>query len=231
MQTLGLIGGFSWISTAEYYKLINQGFNEKLGGLEFPQCIIYSFNYADIKKYNNTDNWEMTFQLVLKACNNLKNCGITGILLCANTMHRIADRIEEETGLPVIHIATATATEIEKKGLKKVGLLGTKFTMELNFFTSKLIEKEIEVIIPNEDDREFLHQTIYDELGKGIFSEQTKRRYLRIISDLINEGSEGIVLGCTELPLIIQQSDVKVPIFDTTMLHSKAAVEFALAES
>ncbi|MGN6342490.1 MAG: aspartate/glutamate racemase family protein [Ginsengibacter sp.] len=194
MQTLGLIGGFSWVSTVEYYKLINQGVNDKLGGLEFPQCVIYSFNYAEIKKYSNTDNWEMTFQLILKACNDLKSCGITGIVLCANTMHLIADRLEQETGLP----ATATATEIEKAGLKKVGLLGTKFTMELDFFKSKLLYKGIEVIIPNEDDREFLHQTIYDELGKGIFSEQTKQRYLNIISDLMNDGAEGIVLGCTE---------------------------------
>lgn len=228
MQTLGLIGGFSWVSTVEYYKLINQGVNDKLGGLEFPQCVIYSFNYAEIKKYSNTDNWEMTFQLILKACNDLKSSGITGIVLCANTMHLIADRLEQETGLPVIHIATATATEIEKAGLKKVGLLGTKFTMELDFFKSKLLDKGIEVIIPNEDDREFLHQTIYDELGKGIFSEQTKQRYLNIISDLMNDGAEGIVLGCTEIPLIIQQSDVSVPIFDTTLLHSRAAIEFAL---
>ncbi len=228
MQSLGLIGGFSWVSTVEYYKYINQGYNEKMGGLEFPQCVIYSFNYADIKKYNNTDNWEMTFQLVLKACNDLKQCGVTGIVLCANTMHRIADRLEKETGLPVIHIATATATEIENQGLKKVGLLGTKFTMELDFFKSKLIDKGIEVLIPNEDDREFLHQTIYDELGKGIFTEKTKQQYLKIISDLMNEGAEGIVLGCTELPLMIQQSDVNVPIFDTTLLHSKAAVEFSL---
>ena len=228
MQTLGLIGGFSWVSTVEYYKFINQGVNDKLGGLEFPQCVIYSFNYADIKKYNNTDNWEMTFQLVLKACNDLKKCGVTGIVLCANTMHRIADRLEEETGLPVIHIATATAEEIERKGLKKIGLLGTKFTMELDFFKSKLLDKGIEVIIPNDGDREFLHNTIYDELGKGIFTEQTKERYLRIISDLISNGAEGIVLGCTELPLIIQESDVLVPIFDTTLLHSNAAVEFAL---
>jgi len=229
MQTLGLIGGFSWVSTVEYYKLINQGVNDKLGGLEFPQCVIYSFNYAEIKKYSNTDNWEMTFQLVLKACNDLKSCGITGIVLCANTMHLIADRLEQETGLPVIHIATATAAEIEKAGLKKVGLLGTKFTMELDFFKSKLLDKGIDVIIPNEDDREFLLQTIYDELGKGIFSEQTKQRYLSIISGLMNDGAEGIVLGCTEIPLIIKQSDVPVPIFDTTLLHSRAAIEFALA--
>ncbi|HRN46759.1 MAG TPA: aspartate/glutamate racemase family protein [Niabella sp.] len=228
MQILGLIGGFSWVSTVEYYKFINQGVNDQLGGLEFPQCIIYSFNYAEIKKYNNSNNWETTFQLVVKACNDLKACGVTGIILCANTMHLIADRLEKETGLPVIHIASATATAIERKELKKVALLGTKFTMEFDFFKSKLLNKGIEVIIPNEDDREFLHHTIYDELGKGIFTEQTKQRYLRIISDLINDDAEGIVLGCTELPLILQQSDISVPIFDTTLLHSKAAVEFIL---
>lgn len=228
MQRLGLIGGFSWISTAEYYKFINQGVNETLGGLEFPPCVIYSFNYADIIRYNTTDNWEKTFQLVLKACNDLKPCGITGIVLCANTMHYIADRLEEATGLPVIHIAKATAMAIEKGGLKKVGLLGTTFTMELDFFTSKLIDKGIEAIIPNEEDRIFLHHTIYNELGKGIFTASTKERYLSIIEDLQHKGAEGIVLGCTELPLIIQQCDVTIPLFDTTLLHSKAAVAFAL---
>jgi aspartate racemase len=228
MQTLGLIGGISWVSTADYYKLINQGINEKLGGLNFSQCIIYSFNYADIKKNNDTNDWETTFQMVVKACNHLKSSGASGIVFCANTMHFIADRVEKEIGLPVIHIATATAIEIEKVGLKKIGLLGTKFTMELDFFKSKLLDKGIEAIIPNEEDREFIQQTIYYELGKGIVTEQTKKRYLEIIEDLINNGAEGIILGCTEIPLVIQQSDVSVPTFDTALLHSKAAVEFSL---
>lgn len=228
MKTLGLIGGISWVSTVDYYKLINQGINEKLGGLNFSQCIIYSFNYADIKKNNDANDWETTFQMIVKACNHLKSCGAAGIVLCANTMHFIADRVEKEIGLPIIHIASVTATEIEKVGLKKVGLLGTKFTMELDFFKSKLIDKGIEVIIPNNNDREFVHQTIFDELGKGIVTEQTKQRYLEIITDLINNGAEGIILGCTEIPLVIQQSDVSIPIFDTALLHSKAAVEFSL---
>lgn len=228
MQTLGLIGGFSWISTAEYYKMINEGVNNQLGGLNFPQCIIYSFNYAEIKKNNNTDNWETTYQMVLEACNGLKSSGVTGFVLCANTMHLIADRLEKETGLPVIHIATATGTEIQKAGLKKVGLLGTKFTMELDFFKSKIIDKGIQVLTPSEADREFLHNTIYDELGKGIFTPETRQRYLSIIADLIDNGAEGVILGCTELPLIIKPSDVSVPIFDTTMLHSQAAISFIL---
>ncbi|WP_281225450.1 aspartate/glutamate racemase family protein [Flavobacterium aquiphilum] len=228
MRTIGLIGGISWVSTVDYYKLINQGINDKLGGLNYSQCLIYSFNYADIKKNNDTNDWETTFKMVAKACNDLKSCGATGIVLCANTMHFIADRLEKEIGLPIIHIATATAVEIEKNGLKKIGLLGTKFTMELDFFKSKLSDKGIEAIIPNDEDREFVHTTIFEELGKGIVTNETQKRYLKIIDKLIENGAEGIILGCTEIPLVIQQSDVKVPTFDTALLHSKAAIEFQL---
>lgn len=229
MKILGLIGGISWVSTLDYYKLINQGINDKLGGLNFSQCIIYSFNYADIKKNNDANDWEKTFQMLSKAGKDLKSCGATGIILCANTMHLIADRLEEEIGLPIIHIATVTATEIEKSGLKKVGLLGTKFTMELDFFKSKLADKDIDTIIPDTDNREFIHKTIFDELGKGIVRETTKQRYLKIIDDLTSKGAEGIILGCTEIPLIIQSTDVSTLIFDTTLIHSKAAVEFSLS--
>lgn len=229
MKILGLIGGISWVSTLDYYKLINQGINDKLGGLNFSQCIIYSFNYADIKKNNDANDWEKTFQMLSKAGKDLKSCGATGIILCANTMHLIADRLEEEIGLPIIHIATVTATEIEKSGLKKVGLLGTKFTMELDFFKSKLADKGIDTIIPDTDNREFIHKTIFDELGKGIVKETTKQRYLKIIDDLTSKGAEGIILGCTEIPLIIQSTDVSTQIFDTTLIHSKAAVEFSLS--
>ncbi len=229
MQTLGLIGGISWVSTIDYYRLINEGINDRLGGLNFSQCIIYSFNYADIKKNNDVNDWESTFQMVAKACNHLKSSGATAIVLCANTMHFIADRLEKEINLPIIHIAIATATEIEKAGFKKVGLLGTKFTMELDFFKSKLVDKGIDALIPNEEDREFIHQTIFDELGKGIIKAETKNRYLAIIEQLIDNGAEGIILGCTEIPLIIQADDVKIPVFDTVFLHARAAIEFSLS--
>lgn len=228
MKILGLIGGISWVSTVDYYTLINQGVNEKLGGLNFSECIIYSFNYAEIKKNNDTNDWEKTFQMVLKASNHLKSCGATSIVLCANTMHLIADKLEKEINIPVIHIATVTANEIVKYEIKKVGLLGTKFTMELDFFKSKLEEKGITAIIPDEHDREFVHNTIFDELGKGIVKPETKAKYLKIIEKLIENGAEGIILGCTEIPLIIKENDVKVPTFDTTLLHSKAAIEFIL---
>lgn len=229
MKILGLIGGISWVSTMDYYRLINQGVNDRLGGLNASQCIIYSFNFADIKKNNDANDWETTYQMVVSACNHLKSCGATGIVFCANTMHLIADSVEAQVGLPIIHIATVTATAIEKVGLRKVGLLGTKYTMELPFFKSKLSDKGIETIIPEEQDREYVHNSIFEELGKGVFTAEAKQRYLQIIEKLKAEGVEGIILGCTEIPLLIQQSDVSVPIFNTTLLHSAAAVDFSLA--
>jgi aspartate racemase len=161
MKILGLIGGLSWVSTVDYYRLINEGINERLGGLNFAQCIIYSFNYADIKKNNDANDWETTFEMVFNACKILKNSGADAIVLCANTMHYIADRLEKEIRLPIIHIATATAIEVQKSGIQKVGLLGTKFTMELDFFKLKLTSRGIEAIIPNEADIEFIQNSIY----------------------------------------------------------------------
>lgn len=230
MKIIGLIGGISWVSTGDYYKLINQGINDKLGGLNFSECLIYSFNYADIKKNNENNDWDSTFNLLLKGCQFLKQGGAEAIVLCANTMHFIADRLEAAIDLPIIHIATATAIEIEKKELKKVGLLGTKFTMELDFFKDKLLQKGIEAIIPkSEEDKDFIHTTIFEELGKGIVSSETKKSYLEIANQLIKEGAEGIILGCTEIPLVIKPEDLAVPIFDTALIHSNAAVDFQLS--
>lgn len=230
MKIVGLIGGISWISTGDYYKLINQGINDKLGGLNFSECLIYSFNYADIKKNNENNDWDSTFNLLLKGCQFLKQGGAEAIVLCANTMHFIADRLEAAIDLPIIHIATATAIEIEKKELKKVGLLGTRFTMEFDFFKDKLLQKGIEAIIPkSEEDKDFIHTTIFEELGKGIVTSETKKRYLEIANQLIKEGAEGIILGCTEIPLVIKPEDLLVPIFDTAMIHSNAAVDFQLS--
>ncbi|MFB3387320.1 aspartate/glutamate racemase family protein [Flavobacterium sp. LAR06] len=230
MRKIGLIGGISWVSTADYYKLINEGINEKMGGLNFSECLIYSFNYSDIKKNNETNNWDSTFEMLFKACQFLKSGGAEAIVLCANTMHLIADRLEEAIDLPLIHIATATAVEIEKQEIKKVGLLGTKFTMELDFFTDKLKAKGIEAIIPeSQEDKDFIHTTIFEELGRGLVTEETKKRYLEIANKLIERGAEGIILGCTEIPLVILPGDLSVPIFDTTLIHSNAAVQFQLS--
>ena len=228
MKILGLIGGMSWVSTIDYYKLINEGINQRLGGLNFAECMIYSFNYADIKRNNDANDWDANFAIVSKAGKDMKNAGAEGIVLCANTMHLIADRAEAAIGLPVIHIATATAAAIEKQGLKKIGLLGTKFTMERNFFTSKLIELGIQTIIPGDEDRSFIHYAIFEELGRGLIKEDSHQRYLTIIKQLIARGAEGIILGCTEIPMLIQQPDVSVPVFDTTRIHAAAAIDFAL---
>ncbi|MCW3071642.1 MAG: Aspartate racemase [Bacteroidetes bacterium] len=230
MRKIGLIGGISWVSTVDYYRFINTGVNEKLGGLNFAECMIYSFNYADIKKNNDANDWDKTLAMITEASLHMKNAGAEAIVLCANTMHLIADKLQLAIGIPVIHIAEATATEIEKKQVTKVGLLGTKFTMERDFFTSKLEEKNIEVIIPEEDDRAFIHYTIFEELGRGLLLEESRQRYISIINTLVEKGAGGIILGCTEIPLLIKQEDVSVPVFDTAMIHSRAAVEFMIGE-
>ncbi|MDH7464303.1 aspartate/glutamate racemase family protein [Chitinophagaceae bacterium 26-R-25] len=228
MKLLGLIGGISWVSTVDYYKLINEGINKELGDLNFAECMIYSFNYEDIKRNNEANDWDRTFAMLSKAAEHLKNGGASAILLCASTMHMIADKLQEHIQLPVIHIGEVTADAIQKQNIKKVGLLGTKFTMERDFFTSKLAAANIQAIIPDSEDRDFIHHSIFYELGKNIFLPETKQRYLRIISKLIENGAEGIILGCTEIPLLVTQNDVSVPVFNTTLIHAEAAVQFAL---
>lgn len=169
MKTLGLVGGTSWVSSSDYYKLINEGINQRLGGLNYAQCIMYSFNFADIKRLNDRQDWAATLELVTGVCRKLSAAGADGIMLCANTMHVIADDLRANIGIPVIHIAEATAEAVARRNLKKVGLLGTKFTMEMDFFKQKLSARQIETVIPPPADREFVHSTIFDELGKGVF--------------------------------------------------------------
>ncbi len=226
MKIIGLIGGISWHSTQDYYRNINEGVNEKSGGLEYPRLIIHSMNYGEIKRNNDAGDWDATFKLLAEACDNMKAGGAEAIVICANTMHLLADRIEEKVQLPVINIAAETAEVISKKGLNKVALLGTKFTMEKTFFTDKLKAKNIEVIIPNEADRDFIHWTIFEELGRGIISAESNSKYISIINKLILKGAQGVILGCTEIPLLVKQGDVPIPVFDTTKIHSEAAVKF-----
>jgi len=229
MKKLGLIGGISWVSTLDYYRYINEGINERLGDLEFAECIIYSVNFNDVQRHG-WDNWAETFRLLSAACTHLKAAGAEAIVLCASTAHAIADDLEAYIQLPLIHIATATATEIGRHGFKTVGLLGTKFTMELPFFKDKLRSQNIEALIPQEQAvRDFIQQTIKEELGRGIVSPATKAAYIEVTNQLIACGAEGIVLGCTEIPLLLSQQDVAVPVFDTTRIHAQAAVEFALS--
>lgn len=231
MKKLGLVGGISWVSTVDYYRFINEGINQKLGGLDFAELLIYSINFNEFQKNNTAGNWEASYNLLLNAAQSLKNGGVDAIILCANTAHIMADRLEAELKLPLINVIAATADEILKLGLKKVGLLGTKFTMEMDFYKDKLTQLGVQAIIPNkQEDRDFIQATLRDELGKGILKAETKAAYIAIMNELIEQGAEGIILGCTEIPLFISQRDVSVPVFDTTKIHSQAAIKYALGE-
>jgi aspartate racemase len=229
MKTLGLIGGTTWLSTIDYYRYINEGISERTGGTEFAMCILYSFNFTDIRKLTEADDWDSILKLVTNACRKLEQSGAEAIVLCANTMHHIADRLQKNINIPIIHIAEATAYEIKKKNLKKAALLGTRFTMEFSFYKTILTNHNIETIIPDEVDRKFIHSTIFDELGKNILKPETKDHYISIIDGLVKQGAEGVILGCTEIPLLIKQEDLGIPAFDTTKIHADAAVDFALS--
>lgn len=227
MQKIGLIGGISWVSTLDYYKLINEGINEKLGGLNFAECVIYSLNFGDIQERT----WENSYELLLDACYSLKKSDVNAIALCANTAHLYADKLQAEIGLPFIHIGVATAIAVKQQGLKRVGLLGTKFTMELSFYKNKLEEYGLEVVIPQSREiRDYIQYTVKEELGRGIIRDETKLNYIDIVAGLVNSGAEGIILGCTEIPMLISQSDFSIPVFDTTKIHSQAIIEFALSK-
>ncbi len=226
MKKVGLVGGISWVSTLDYYKLINEGIHKKLGGLNFAECIIYSLNFGDIQE----KTWEKAYPLLLDACICLKNSGAAGIALCANTAHLYADELQAAIQLPLIHIGTATASTVKQNNIKKVGLLGTKFTMELDFYKAKLAESGLAVITPAaQQTRDYVQHTVKEELGRGIISPETKSNYIAIVNDMIAAGAGGIILGCTEIPLLLSQNDFSVPVFDTVKIHAAAIVDFALS--
>ena len=229
MKTLGLIGGTGWISTAEYYRLINEMVNEKLGGLNFADLFLYSFNYNVIYELYKEKKHPQIYQLVEKAANKLIHSGAEGIVLCANTLHFYANDLEKNISIPIIHIADATAKSILKRNLDKVGLLGTKTTMEEDFYRSRLNNNGIEVFIPDPEDRNFIHDSIFNELLKGVFKDETKLKILKIMDKLNDNGADGIILGCTEIPLIIKKEDSSLPLFDTTLIHAEAAADFAIS--
>lgn len=228
MKTIGIIGGLTWLSTIEYYRLLNQMVNEKRGGVESAEIILYSLNFGEIKKLTEDDHWDEITNLVSSIAVKLQQAGADCIMIGANTMHRIADDVQAAVTIPVIHIAEATANTVKEKGCSTVALLGTKYTMQLDFYKDKLAAKGIRTIIPNEEEIQFINNSIYNEMGKGDFLPATKKRYLEIIERLKGEGAEGVILGCTEIPLLITQKDADIALFDTTLIHSKAAIAFAL---
>lgn len=229
MKKIGLVGGISWSSTIDYYRIINEETNRLSGGLNYAECMIYSVNFHRFHTCNAAHDWDGSFALLLDAALQLEKAGAALILLCANTAHIVAERVAEKIQSPIVDIRQVTAATIAEKKLNKVGLLGTTYTMELDFYQQTLRENGIDPIIPaSKAERDFIEFTLLHELGKGILSAQTKKVYLRIAETLIERGAEGIILGCTEIPLLIGQDDFSVPVFNTTEIHAKAAVAQAM---
>lgn len=231
MKTIGLIGGLTWLSTAEYYRVLNELVAEKLGGFHSAKIILHSVDFAGIKVLTENNDWNGIASIICPAAKGLELAGADCILIGANTMHKIADEVQAAVNIPVIHIAGAVADAINKKGLKKVALLGTKYTMQLDFYKNRLQAKGIEVMTPGEADTEYINSSIYNEFSKNSFLQSTKQEYLRIMNEMITQGAEGFILGCTEIPILIKQSDCVVPLFDTSFIHSAAAVDFALSNT
>lgn len=229
MKTIGLIGGMSFESTLEYYRIINEAVRLKLGKLHSAKCILYSVDFEKIEILQHENKWDELTEIMIDIAKKLKNAGADFIVICTNTMHKMADEVEEKAQIKVLHIADATGKEIIKRKMKKVGLLGTSFTMEQDFYKKVLKDDfNIDVIIPSKEEREIIHNVIYNELCNGIINEESKDRYIKIINNLVLNGAEGIVLGCTEIPLLVKQENVIISIFDTTTIHCISAVEFAL---
>lgn len=229
MKTIGLIGGLSWESSAEYYRLLNESVKSKLGSLHSAKILMYSFDFAEIENLQHQGNWDQATQLMIEAAQNLEKGKADFVLICSNTMHKMADAVQHSVKIPLLHIADSTAEKIVAHGFRKIGLLGTRFTMEQDFYKGRLIEKYgLEVIIPNQQDIESVHDIIYQELCLGKVELESKNRYKQIIETLVFQGAEAIILGCTEIMLLIQQEDSAVPLFDTTAIHAEAAVECAI---
>jgi aspartate racemase len=228
MKTIGIIGGLTWLSTADYYRLINQRINEKLGGVEAGKIILYSVNFAEIKILTENNDWKAIAEIMKELALKLEVAGADCMLIGANTMHKIADEVQSAIQIPLINIAEETAKLIQAKGMKHVALLGTKYTMQLDFYKNKLLSKGIQTIIPGEDDIAYINNAIYSEMGKGLFLPETKERFIKIIDKFHRSGVEAVILGCTEIPILIKQEDVNLPVFDSTDIHVSAAVNFVI---
>ena len=229
MKKIGLIGGMSWESTLLYYKLLNEKVKALRGGFHSANCVIESVDFAEIAALQAKDDWLALDALMISRAEALTRSGAEMILICANTMHLSVPAIAQCTSVPVLHIAEVTADKIKSSGLKKVALLGTKFTMEKDFFRNILEEKGIAVVVPDASGRNQVHDIIYKELVKGVITDESKKAYVSIIEKLINQGAEGVILGCTEIPLLIKPGDIDIPLFNTTKIHAEKAIELALA--
>jgi len=230
MKTIGLVGGMSWESTQEYYRIINQRVNEKAGGFHSAKVVLCSVDFEEVESRQHQGRWEELTALMIDAAQRVERAGAECLLICTNTMHLMADPVQDSIRIPLLHIVDVTADAVKARGFKKVGLLGTRFTMEKDFYKGRLQKKHgLEVLVPEEKDRELVHAILYDELCLGKISDTSKQVFQKIIAKLENGGAQGIILGCTEIPLLVKQEDYIIPLFDTTTLHAEAAVEFALS--
>lgn len=229
MKTIGMIGGMSWESTAEYYRIINEVVNDRLGGVHSASCLIYSFDFAEIEALQAEGDWDTATFRMINAARQLERGGADGLIICTNTMHRMADDVQNAVDIPLIHIADPTAAAIKEAGIKDIGLLGTRYTMEQDFYRGRLEnDHELQVIVPNETDRAQVNHIIYHELVLGVINESSRLAYEQVIERLIDGGAQGIIFGCTEIGLLVHEEDCIIPAFDTTRLHALAAVDWAL---
>ena len=231
MKTIGIVGGMAWQSSAEFYKIINELVNEKLGGQHSCQCAMYSVDLDPVLILRDEDNWEALCDIVADAVRRVEAAGADFTVICSNTMHKTVEGIKDRVSKPILHIADVTAQAILDRGFRTVGLLGTRFTLTQDFYKKKMEQEYgIHILVPDEEDIEFVHHVIYEELDYSIFSPESRKRFVEIIEKLNARGAEGVILGCTEIPLLVHQEDTKVPLFDTTTLHAHAAVKLALEE-
>lgn len=229
MKTIGLLGGMSWESTAFYYRIINETVKEKLGGLHSAKLVLYSVDFEEVARLQRAGAWDEAGQFLARAAQSLRAAGADFLVVCTNTMHVVADAIEAAAGIPLFHIVDPAADEIWRSGLKKIGLLGTRFTMAQDFYKSRLRNRhDLDVLVPEEAGQEIVHKVIFEELCQGIVREESRQAYYEVIQRLVDRGAQGILLGCTEISMLVRSSDIPVPVFDTTMLHARKAAELAL---
>ncbi len=230
MKTIGMLGGMSWESTQSYYRSINEGIKARLGGLHSAKIALYSVDFAEIESLQHRGEWEQTAEILGDAALSVQHAGADFLLICTNTMHKVAPQIQRRIDIPVLHIADATARVLLADGVSRVGLLGTRFTMEQDFYRERLQVQGIDVLVPGDDDRNVVHDVIYTELCLGVIKDDSRARYLDIVARLADNGAQAIILGCTEIALLIRQSDTQVPLYDTTAIHASEAIAMALAE-
>lgn len=231
MKTIGLLGGMSWESSLEYYRLLNQMVRQRLGRMHSARCILYSLDFAEIEDLQMRSDWDRSADILIAAAQGLERAGADGLLICTNTMHKLADQVGANISIPLLHIADGTAHAIQDQGLQTIGLLGTRFTMEEAFYRGRLEDQyNLRVLIPNADDRQVVHDVIYNELVQGVSNPASRQVYLEIIGRLVEQGTQGIILGCTEIGLLVKPEHTAIPLFDTTLIHAQVAVDWALGE-